>query len=333
MNELPNGQSAAQAAANLDALFQTGTPTGAAEKTWELSSHISAPTLLPPQNRDRLTELPEKLLTDFPAEKHPFRPYTPQELDALKEDIGQNGILQPLIVRPHPSTPGHYEIIAGHNRRTAAREIGYFSLPCIVRELDDDTALFQMISTNLKQRTKLLPSEKAWAYRYQLEAMKRQGQRTDLTSTQVVSRLRSNEELGQMTNESRETVRRYIRLTYLTPPLLKKVDEGRLPLTVGESLSHLSTPGQQIVENFFFLQHSITISQNIADQLREMEEGGKLNEPELEAAFLTPVVVQQMNSVKIKMKKWRKYFHANATQQEVIETIEKALTAYFEANK
>lgn len=299
------------------------------EKKVEPSSTFSRSTLIAPANGDVLAELPIHLLVDFPSDKHPFRPYTQEERNALKEDIIHNGVLQPAIVRPHPTQPHHYQIIAGHNRRTAAADAGYNVLPCIIRNLSDDDAQLQLISSNLKQRLELLPSEKAFAYKLQLDTMKRQGYRTDLTSTQPVSRLRSNELLGESVGESRETVRRYIRLTHLLPSLLKKVDERKLGLTVGETLSYLSTESQQLVEGFFFVQHSRPISQIIADRLRDLEAAGDMNTERLETEFCSPLVARQMKSVNIKMKKWRKYFDDTATQSEVIQTIEKALDAYF----
>ena len=372
-------QTAQQAQANIDALFSFDTPpqTPAKESTASLS--LMSPSA--PESGDKLCELPIGLLVDFPKEKHPFRPYTAQELESLREDIRLHGILQPLLVRPHPTMPGHYEMIAGHNRAAAARELGYTTLPCVVRQLDDDDALLQMISSNLCQRERLLPSEKAWAYRYELEAMRRQGYRSDLTcaqdgeklesaddltspqraaksrsdddltsrhdgeklealnhqggatSTQVVSKLRSNEMLGEQVGESRETIRRYIRLTYLLPSLLDKVDERKLPLTAGENLSFLSADGQRIVENFFFLQRLLPITQPMSQRLREMDGQGALNEQALEAAFLSPPVIGKMATVSIRLKKWKKYFADTATQKEVVDTIETALKEYFEKRK
>lgn len=134
---------------------------------------------------DALRELPVDLLHDFATgmEKQPFRPYSPEDLEALRQDIVAHGIIQPLIVRP--AGQYRYEIIAGHNRRTAANAAGYTVVPCLVRNLSDDEAIMQMISTNLQQRKNLLPSEKAFAYKMQLAAMNRQGMRADLTSGQL----------------------------------------------------------------------------------------------------------------------------------------------------
>lgn len=274
---------------------------------------------------DTLQELPVELLQDFPAEKHPFRPYTQEKLDALREDIIARGIIQPLIVRPLGDHA--YQIISGHNRRTAARAAGYAVLPCIIRHLDDDEALLQMISTNLQQRKGLLPSEKAFAYKFQLEAMKRQGKRTDLTSRQIGAKSRSDEQLAENTDESARTLQRYIRLTYLLPSLLDMVDEKKIGFTVGETLSYLQAKNQQIVENFFGGQH-IPIDQRAADRLRELEQEGDLTDARLREIFLSPAV-KPLRKIRLEYKSIKQYFPADTTEKEIRETIQEALKLYF----
>ena len=291
------------------------------------SRNISS-SIIPPENGDVLAELPINLLVDFPKEQHPFRPYTAEEMKDLKDDITQHGVLQPPLVRKHPTMQGHYEIIAGHNRRTAASELGYKTLSCVIRRLDDDEALLQMISSNLKQRMNLLPSEKAWAYKYQLDALKRQGRRTDATSGQVVQKW-SRDEIAN--DESGRTVQRYIRLTFLIPELLEKVDEGKLGLTVGETLSYISPAGQRIVDNFFYSEHSIPITQAIADRLRKMDADGQLTDDgELEKAFLSPLVAKQMKSVKVPLKKWRNRIDPKATEKQVVDMCESAVDVFLD---
>lgn len=274
---------------------------------------------------DTLQELPIELLQDFPAEKHPFRPYTQEKLDALREDIIARGIIQPLIVRPLGDHA--YQIISGHNRRTAARAAGYAVLPCIIRHLDDDEALLQMISTNLQQRKGLLPSEKAFAYKFQLEAMKRQGKRTDLTSRQIGAKSRSDEQLAENTDESARTLQRYIRLTYLIPPLLDMVDEKKIGFTVGETLSYLQAQNQQIVENFFGEQH-IAIDQRAADRLRELEQEADLTGARLREIFLSSAV-KPLRKIRLEYKSIKQYFSADTTEKEIRETIQEALKLYF----
>lgn len=274
---------------------------------------------------DTLQELPIELLQDFPAEKHPFRPYTQEKLDALREDIIARGIIQPLIVRPLGDHA--YQIISGHNRRTAARAAGYAVLPCIIRQLDDDEALLQMISTNLQQRKGLLPSEKAFAYKFQLEAMKRQGKRTDLTSRQIGAKSRSDEQLAENTDESARTLQRYIRLTYLIPSLLDMVDEKKIGFTVGETLSYLQAKNQQTVENFFSEQH-IAIDQRTADRLRELEQEADLTGARLREIFLSSAV-KPLRKIRLEYKSIKQYFSADTTEKEIRETIQEALKLYF----
>lgn len=275
---------------------------------------------------DTLLELPIDLLEDFPADKHPFRPYTQENLEALRRDIIERGVIQPLIVR---SLGEHrYQIISGHNRRTAAKAAGYTVLPCIMRQLDDDEAVLQMISTNLQQRQDLRFSEKAFAYKMQMETLKHQGARTDLTSSQPGTRLRADEILAQQDGSSRNQIQRYIRLTYLIPSLLDQVDEGRVGLTIGETLSYLIPESQQIVENFFFSQQHLGIDQQTADKLRELEQSGELTEDRLREAFLSSPV-KPLRKVRIEYKMIKQYFDADTTEKEIQETIQKALKLYF----
>ena len=306
----------------LDALFSfdSQTPTPPTHNT-ALSTKL-VPSL------DSIVELPIILLDDFAtaADRQPFRDYTAEEMDELKQDISHNGIIQPLIVRP--KADHRYEIIAGHNRRTGAREIGYKSVPCIVRELSDEDAVLQMVATNLQQRKKLLPSEKAFAYKMQLDAMKRQGYRADLTSCQVGTKLRSDEKLAEEVSDSSRQIQRYIRLTYLIPSLLKKVDERKLGLTVAETLSYLSTENQTAVERYCFQEHDLYISQKIADSLRQAaDQGTTLDDAALSS--LVQVTVKTMRGVSIPERTIRQYFPENTPKKYIELTISKALATYF----
>lgn len=275
---------------------------------------------------DALQELPVELLQDFPSEKHPFRPYTQEKLDALREDIIARGIIQPLIVRPLGDHA--YQIISGHNRRTAARAAGYAVLPCIIRRLDDDEALLQMISTNLQQRQDLRPSEKAFAYKMQMEAIKRRGGRPSKENvSRVGTQMRSDAILAEQSGESRNQIQRYIRLTYLIPSLLDMVDEKKIGFTVGETLSYLQDKNQQIVENFFGEQH-ISIDQRAADRLRELEQEGDLTNARLREIFLSPAV-KPLRKIRLEYKTIKQYFSADTTEKEIRETIQEALKLYF----
>ena len=174
------------------------------------------------QQREQVQQIPIGEL--FPFKNHPFKVLDDESMQRTVESVEQYGVLSPLIARPRPE--GGYEIISGHRRQHAAQLAGLDALPVIVRNMDDDAAVLLMVDSNL-QRENILPSERAFAYKMKLEALKNQGARSDLTSTQLVSKLRSNEQLGAENNQSRETVRRFIRLTNLVPELLDMVDEKK----------------------------------------------------------------------------------------------------------
>ncbi len=175
------------------------------------------------QQREQVQQIPIGEL--FPFKNHPFKVLDDESMQRTVESVEQYGVLSPLIARPRPE--GGYEIISGHRRQHAAQLAGLETLPVIVRNMDDDAAVLLMVDSNL-QRENILPSERAFAYKMKLEALKNQGARSDLTSTQLVSKLRSNEQLGAENNQSRETVRRFIRLTNLVPELLDMVDEKKI---------------------------------------------------------------------------------------------------------
>ena len=186
------------------------------------------------ENLAKIREIPIELIDDFPD--HPFKVIDNEEMLKLAESIMENGVLNPAILRPKED--GRYEIVAGHRRKRACILAGLDTLRSEVVELDRDQAVIYMVDSNI-QRTEILPSEKAFSYKMRLEAMKRQGKRTDLTSTPSVSKFRADEEVGKATGESREQVRRYIRLTELIPELLEMVDEGKIALRPAVELSYL----------------------------------------------------------------------------------------------
>lgn len=266
-----------------------------------------------------LTQVLDSALSDFPQQ--PFKAYTSEQMEMLRESIIQHGILTPLLVRPWQ---GGYQIISGHNRRAAARQAGYTSFPCVVRELTDDDALIAVIETNLRQREGLLPSEKAWAYRMKLEAIKRQGERTDLTSGQSDQKW-SRDEMAEGLNDSSKQIQRYIRLTYLDPILLEAVDNQRLGLGVGGTLSYLSTKTQVDVYNFF-TEHKHKIDQRLADTLRATPEEDLT--PDKLASFLFPEV-KKLKRVSVTMKPIRRFFPADATPKEIEKQIIEILAAHF----
>lgn len=194
------------------------------------------------EQREQVRQIPIGEL--FPFKNHPFKVLDDDSMSDTVESVKQYGVLSPLIARPRPK--GGYEIISGHRRQHAAELAGLETLPVIVRQMDDDAAIILMVDSNL-QREHILPSERAFAYKMKLDAIKNQGTRSDLTSTQVVSKLRSNEKLGAENNQSRETVRRFIRLTNLIPELLDMVDNKTVSFNPAVELSYLSPEQQQEV--------------------------------------------------------------------------------------
>ena len=194
------------------------------------------------EQREQVRQIPIGEL--FPFKNHPFKVLDDDSMSDTVESVKQYGVLSPLIARPRPK--GGYEIISGHRRQHAAELAGLETLPVIVRQMDDDAAIILMVDSNL-QREHILPSERAFAYKMKLDAMKNQGTRSDLASTQVVSKLRSNEKLGAENNQSRETVRRFIRLTNLIPELLDMVDNKTVSFNPAVELSYLSPEQQQEV--------------------------------------------------------------------------------------
>lgn len=178
-----------------------------------------------------------------PFENHPYKVQDNEEMDALAESIKAHGVVSPIIVRPLENTTDEYEIISGHRRVKASRKAGITEIPALIVSLDRDAAAIVLVDSNL-HREHILPSEKAFAYKMKMEALSHQGKRTDLTSPQVVSKLRTGDVVGEALNESRETVRRYIRLTHLIPELLTLMDENKMALSVGVELSFLDEQSQ-----------------------------------------------------------------------------------------
>lgn len=187
-----------------------------------------------------LKSIPLELLDDFP--NHPFKVRDDEDMLELIESVTERGVLVPAMVRPKEN--GRYELISGHRRKRASECVGKDTLQCFVKDLDDAEAVIIMVDSNI-QRSHIPPSEKAFAYKMKLDAMNMQGKRTDLTSTPLVSKLRTSELLAEQVGESRETIRRYIRLTFLVPELLELVDEGRMKMRPAVELSYLDEDCQR----------------------------------------------------------------------------------------
>ena len=232
----------------------------------------------------------------------------------------QYGVLSPLIARPRPE--GGYEIISGHRRQHAAQLAGLDTLPVIVRQMDDDAAVLLMVDSNL-QRENILPSERAFAYKMKLEALKNQGARSDLTSTQVVSKLRSNEQLGAENNQSRETVRRFIRLTSLIPELLDMVDEKKIAFNPAVELSYLDTNQQRdFLEAMNDTQNAPSLSQ--AQRLKKLAQEGHFSY-DVAFAVMGEEKKDELDKVVIKNDTLRKYFPRSYTPKQMEDTIIKLL--------
>ena len=239
-------------------------------------------------------------ISDFP--NHPFKVKQDEAMAEMVDSVKQYGVLVPALVRP--KADGGYEMVAGHRRKCAATLAGITEMPCIVRNLTDDEATIIMVDSNLQRET-ILPSEKAFAYKMKLEAMKRQGQRSDLTSTPLVSKSRSNEELGQKNGDSREQVRRFIRLTELIPPVLDMVDSGKIAFRPAVELSYLSKEQQQSLYDTMECE-DCTPSLAQAIKMKEFSRDGKLTE-EVILSIMQEEKPNQREQLKMPKKRISKY--------------------------
>lgn len=268
--------------------------------------------------REQVRQIPIGEL--FPFKNHPFKVLDDDSMSDTVESVKQYGVLSPLIARPRPK--GGYEIISGHRRQHAAELAGLETLPVIVRQMDDDAAIILMVDSNL-QREHILPSERAFAYKMKLDAMKNQGTRSDLTSTQVVSKLRSNEKLGAENNQSRETVRRFIRLTNLIPELLDMVDNKTVSFNPAVELSYLSPEQQQeVIRAMDDTQNFPSVSQ--AKRIKKLAQDGTFT-TETVVAIMGEEKKSELDTVTIKNDTLRKYFPRNYTPKQMEDTIIKLL--------
>ena len=273
--------------------------------------------------KEFISQLPPDKLTPF--EKHPYQVREDTAMDELVESIRVHGVLSPLLARPKGEC---YELVSGHRRRLAAQKLGLPTVPVLVREMTDDEAVILMVDSNL-QRENLLPSEKAFAYKMKLEAMNRQGRRTDLTSTTVVPKFRSNEVIGKESGESRETVRRYICLTNLVPPLLQMVDDGRIAFSPAVELSYLTRDEQAELWDLIGREDATpSLSQSL--RMKQLSREAKLT-PEVLYAILTEEKPNQKEQIRIKTESLRKYFPRNYSAQQMEREIIKLLEARYRA--
>lgn len=270
-------------------------------------------------------------------QKHPFKVRDNQDMDELIESIQKNGVIMPCIVRPKEN--GRYEMVSGHRRKHAAIRAGLDSLPCIVRDLDDIQATILMVDSNA-HRPYILPSEKAYSYKMKLEAMKRQGFRSDLTSAPVGQKF-SVEQIAENSTDSKTQIQRYVRLTYLIPELLQMVDNSvekpieaealSMAMRPAVELSYLSPENQKIVLDF--MQDTLsTPSHTQAIQLREMQKKGILN-PQGIYDLLAQEKPNQKPSSKIPINRFSRYFPPNTSAEDIEKGIFKALDFYQKAKE
>ena len=254
-----------------------------------------------------------------PFAGHPFKVKDDEEMNTLIESIQAQGILSPLIVRPIENTD-EYEVISGHRRLHAAQKAGITEIPALIYALDRDTAAIAVVDSNL-HREHILPSEKAFAYKLKMEALSHQGKRTDLTSTQPVAKLRTADVVGEALNESRETVRRYIRLTYLIPEFLEKMDRNEIALSVGVELSFLDESSQREVLEQCAI-NDCTPSYSQAWRMHRAEREGTLTSAVIQA-IMSEEKANQKARLKIPMERIRKYFPQSYTAAQIEDAVVK----------
>ena len=257
----------------------------------------------------------------YPFPDNPFHVAEDETLSELAESIKEFGIVTPIITRPKEDGDG-YEVIAGQRRVRASELAGINTVPAFVLPLDRDRAIITLVDSNL-QRENILPSERAFAYKMKSEAMKRQGFRTDLTSSQVVTKLRTDDKVAQGFGVGRMTVQRFIRLTELIPPILRMVDEGKIALTPAVELSFLKKDEQ---ENLFATMESeeATPSLSQAQRMKSLSQSGRLD-MDMIFAIMTEEKGNQKETLKINTSKLKKYFPKNTTPKQMEETIIKLL--------
>ena len=257
----------------------------------------------------------------YPFPDNPFHVAEDETLSELAESIKEFGIVTPIITRPKEDGDG-YEVIAGQRRVRASELAGINTVPAFVLPLDRDRAIITLVDSNL-QRENILPSERAFAYKMKSEAMKRQGFRTDLTSSQVVTKLRTDDKVAQGFGVGRMTVQRFIRLTKLIPPILQMVDEGKIALTPAVELSFLKKDEQ---ENLFATLESeeATPSLSQAQRMKQLSQSGRLDMDTI-FAIMTEEKGNQKETLKINTSKLKKYFPKNTTPKQMEETIIKLL--------
>lgn len=282
--------------------------------------------------RSYVIDLPAAEISDFPD--HPFKVRMDEEMEQMVGSVKERGVLSPVLVRPMPD--GSYQMVSGHRRKRAAELAGLPTLPCIVRELTDDEAIIIMVDSNL-QRERVLPSEKAFAYKMKLDAMKRQGERTDLTCAPMAHKLKgvkSRDIVAEQAGESKDQIRRYIRLTNLVPELLDMVDNSvlkekgtlQMALRPAVELSYLSKDEQNALLEVMESE-DCTPSHAQAIKIRDFSEKGKLN-PDVILSIMQEEKPNQVEQFKMPRNRIDRFFPAGTPAQKIEDTIVRALEMY-----
>ena len=269
----------------------------------------------------KIHEIPLSEIDEFP--NHPFHVRLDEDMDQLVESIKERGIITPVTLRQKPD--GRYEIVSGHRRTKACELAGLTTVKAEIKELSRDEAIILMVESNL-QRTTILLSEKAFSYKMRLEAMNRQGQRTDLTSTPVVSKSRSNEMLGEVGGESREQVRRYIRLTHLIPPLLDLVDSGKIAFRPAVELSYLTEEEQNgLLDSINSEQSTPSLAQAL--KMKEFSQNGRLN-ADVILSIMCEQKPNQREKISFQSERLKPFIPKNFTAKQTEDYVIKALEYY-----
>lgn len=269
-------------------------------------------------NLEKIQNLP--LAELHPFQNHPFKVVDDEAMQRTVESVARYGVLAPAIARPRPE--GGYEIISGHRRLHAAELAGLKNIPVIVRNMDDDAAVIAMVDANL-QRESILPSERAFAYKMKLEAMKHQGQRTDLTSAQVGQKSWAVNQVAEQSGDSRVQVQRFIRLTELIPELLDMVDQKQLSFNPAVELSYLSQPEQhELLDAMDYTQSTPSLSQ--AQRLKKLSQEGTLDLNTMRT-IMSEIKKPELGNITLKDATLRKYFPRSYTPRQMQETIIKLL--------
>ncbi|MBO4563632.1 MAG: ParB/RepB/Spo0J family partition protein [Clostridia bacterium] len=299
-------------------------PTSASGVTFRKLDDLFEPT----DGRADLPQLAELEVDSLvPFKDHPFREYPEEKMQEMIESVSEHGVLSPILVRPHKSGEG-YEIIAGHNRVEACRRAGIKTIPATIREMDDDTATIVMVDSNLRQRDKLLPSEKAKAYQMKMEAIRRRAGRPGRNGDQLGHDLqgkRSVDVIAESSPDSRNQIQRFIRLNNLTPPLMDYVDDGTLAFNPAVEVSYLDPADQEVVFEIME-REQISPSLSQAQKLHKLAQIGRISEEAIEAVMT--VEKPMYTTITLRQSTVAKYFPAGTSGRDIERTIIRLLEEY-----